>query len=85
MNMKRLILVCFCGGIFPAEAMAADPHKEWLTMHSNRGTEIEIIRVASEKPLIATEETDVEVAGILEEVEALDEALSDCEDIDESS
>lgn len=83
--MKKLLLVCVCGGIFSAAAMAADPYEEWLTMHSNRGTEIELIRVASEKPLVEKEETDAEVASILEEVEALEEEISDHEVIEDSA
>ncbi len=83
--MKRLLLVCVCGGIFSSTAMAADPYEEWLTMQSHRGTEIELIRVASEKPLVATEETDAEVASILKEVEALEEEISDHENIEDSS
>jgi hypothetical protein len=63
--------------------MAADPYEEWLTIQGQRGTEIELIRVASEKPLVATEETDDEVASILEEAEALEEDVSDYEDIEE--
>ena len=65
--------------------MAADPYEEWLTMQSHRGTEIEFIRVASEKPLVATEETDAEVTSILKEVEALEEEISDHENIEDSS
>ena len=83
--MKRLLLVCVCGGLFSAAAMAADPYEKWLTMQSLRGTEIELIRVASEKPLVATEETDAEVASILKEVEALEEEISDHEKIEDPS
>lgn len=71
--MKRLFLVCLCGGFFSSAALAADPYGEWLTLQSQRGTEIELIRVASEKPLVATDESDAEVASILEEVEAIEE------------
>jgi len=83
--MKRLLLVCVCGGFFTSAAMAADRYEKWLTMQEFRGTEIELIRVASEKPLVATEETDAEVASILEEVEALEEEISDNEEIEDSS
>ena len=65
--------------------MAANPYEEWLTMQSHRGTEIELIRVASEKPLVATEETDAEVASILTEVEALEEEINDQENVEDSS
>ena len=81
--MKRLLMVCVCGGLFSSAAMAADPYEEWLTYQSQRGVEIEMIRVASEKPLVATEETDEEVASILEEVEALENEQSVGEDEEE--
>ena len=81
--MKKLLLLCVCVGLYSSAAMAADPYEEWLTIQSQRGTEIELIRVASEKPLVATEETDEEVASILEEAEALEEDVSDYEDIEE--
>jgi hypothetical protein len=83
--MKKLFLLCVCGGLFSMSALAADPYEAWLTEQHNRGTEIELIRVASEKPLVATEETDEEVASILEEVEALEAAASDQEEAEESS
>jgi len=83
--MKRLLLVCVCGGLFSAAAMAADPYGNWLEQQRQRGVEIELIRVASDKPLVATEETDPEVAAILEEVEAIEEEPSDLEDIEEST
>jgi len=83
--MKRLLLMCMCGGFASSVAMAADPYEGWLTKQNQRGTEIELIRVASEKPLVATEETDQEVANILEEVEALEEEVSDHEDVKDSS
>lgn len=83
--MKRLLLICVSGGFFASAAMAADPYEQWLTKQNQRGTEIELIRVASEKPLVATEETDQEVASILEEIEALEEEVSDYEDVKDSS
>ena len=83
--MKKLLLICLCGGFFSSAAMAGDPYEDWLTMQNFRGMEIEIIRVASEKPLVATEETDAEVASILEEVEAIDEETSDTEKSEDSS
>ena len=82
--MNRLLLMCVCGGIVSSAAMAADPYETWLTMQSNRGTEIELIRVASEKPLVVTEETDAEVANILKEVEAFEEEVSDHENVEDS-
>ena len=82
--MKRLLLVCVCG-VFSASAMAADPYEEWLGMQSHRGTEIELIRVASEKPLVATEETDADVAKILAEAEALEEDINGHESDEDSS
>lgn len=83
--MKKLLLVCVCGGFLSAAAVAADPYEEWLTKQSQRGTEIELIRVASEKPLAATEETDPEVADILKEVEAIDADADDHEAIEDAS
>ena len=83
--MNRLLLVCVSCGIFSSVAMAEDAYEKWLTMQSFRGTEIELIRVASEKALVATEETDAEVASILEEVEALEKEISDQEKIEDSS
>ena len=71
--MKRLLLFCICGGFLSSAALAADPYGEWLTMQSQRGIEIELIRVADEKPLVAKDESDAEVASILEEVEAIEE------------
>ena len=83
--MNRLLLVCVCGGFCSAAATAADPYENWLMAQQQRGVEIELIRVASEKPLLDIEETDPEVADILDEVEAIEEAASDQDDTDESS
>jgi hypothetical protein len=83
--MKRLLLLGICGGFCVTTAVAADPYEEWLTAQHDRGTEIEIIRVANEKLLVATEETDEEVASILEEVEAIETEASDQEDAEDSS
>jgi hypothetical protein len=78
--MRKLLLLCIGGGLCSTAAVAADPYEEWLTAQHHRGTEIELIRVANEKPLVATEETDEEVASILEEVEALEAEVDDQED-----
>jgi hypothetical protein len=83
--MNRLLLACVCCGFFSSAAMAADTYERWLTMQDRRGTEIELIRVSSEKPLVATEETDAEVASILKEIEALEKEISDQEKIEDSS
>ncbi len=78
--MKRLILTFVCGVFSSAAAMADDPYEKWLTLEQQRGMEIEMIRVASEKPLVETKETDAEVASILEELEAIEEEDSATED-----
>ncbi len=78
--MKRLLLTLVCGTFLSAAAMAADPYEKWLTLQQQRGIEIEMIRVASEKPLVETKETDVEVANVLEELEAIEAANSDTDD-----
>jgi galactitol-specific phosphotransferase system IIB component len=77
--MKRLLLLFVCGGFFASAAMAADPYEKWLTKQSQRGVELEMIRVASEKPLVEAEETDAEVATILKEVEAIEEESGETE------
>ena len=83
--MKRVLLVCVCSGLMSAGALAADPYEVYLTQQKQRGTEIEMIRVASEKTLVETDETDAEVAKILEEVEALEAEASDFEEAEEAS
>lgn len=83
--MTRLLIVCVCSGFFSSVAMADDRYENWLTMQNFRGTEIELIRVASAKPLLKTEETDAEVASILKEVEALEEEISDHGKIEDAS
>ncbi|MDJ0749165.1 MAG: hypothetical protein QNJ11_06755 [Woeseiaceae bacterium] len=83
--MRKLLLVCIGAGFCSSAALAADPYEAYLTQQNQRGAEIELIRVASEKPLVETEETDAEVARILEEAEAIEEEASDHEDIEESS
>lgn len=77
--MKRLLLAFVCGSFLSAAAMAADPYEKWLTLQQQRGMVIENIRVASEKTLVTTKETDAEVASILEELEAIEEESSDTE------
>ena len=83
--MYRLVLVCVCSILFSSAAIAADPYERWLTVQNQRGMEIEIIRVASDKPLVASEETDAEVASILKELETIEEETSDIEDSEDSS
>lgn len=82
--MSRL-LICICSGLFASAAMAETLVNQWLERLEDRGTEIEIIRVASEKPLVATEESDTEVASILKEAEALEEEIGDKERIEDPS
>ena len=78
--MRKLLLLSVCGGFISTSAVAADPYEAWLTDQHNRGTEIELIRVANEKAPVATKETDEEVAKILEEVEAIDAEVGDEDD-----
>lgn len=82
--MKKLVLVLISGCLFSAAAVAADSYERWIELQQRRGVDIEIIRVASEKPLVATEETDEEVAGILEEAEEFDGVASNTEEADDS-
>lgn len=80
--MTRLLIVCVSCGLFSSMANAADYYDRWLTTQNTRGMEIETIRVASEKPVVATVATDAEVASILEEIEeieAIEEEDSDQE------
>ncbi len=70
--MKKLLLVCVSGAFLAPAAMAADPYETWLTEQKQRGKQIELIRVANEKAIVATEESDADVASILAEVEALE-------------
>ena len=79
------LLMCICCGLFSSTALAATPYEQWLMVHNERGTEIELIRVTSEKSLVATEETDAEVASILKEVEALEEEINDDQSIEDPS
>ncbi len=83
--MKRLLLVCIGAGFCSSAVLAADPYETYLTQQKQRGTEIELIRVASEKPLVETEETDADVAKILEEAEAIEKEATDRADVQESS
>ena len=82
--MKKRLLALTCCGFLSATAMAADPYETWLTLQQQRGTEIELIRVANEKPLLAVEETDSEVASILEELEAIEEDGNESEASDDT-
>lgn len=81
--MKRLLFMCVCGSFLSSAAIAADPYEKWLAIQSQRGTEIELIRVASEKPLVDTEESDAEVASILDEVEALENDIDEPEKLED--
>lgn len=81
--MKKLLFMCVCGGFLSSAAIAADPYEKWLAIQSQRGTEIELIRVASEKPLVDTEESDTEVASILDEVDALESDIDEQEKLED--
>jgi hypothetical protein len=52
---------------------------KWLEQQAYRGNQIEVIRVESKKPLVATKETDSDIATILKEAEALEEDAEDSE------
>lgn len=82
--MNRLIVIFLFGVFWSSAGIAADQYTEWLTDQNQRGAEIEYIRVANEKPLLETGETDQEVAGILEEVEAIEQDVGDYEEAEES-
>ena len=83
--MKKLLLACVCCGLFSSAAMAAEPYDRVLTKLQQRGVQIEIIRVANEKPVLASEETDEEVANIREELDALEEDLVEEDELEETS
>ena len=83
--MKRLVLVIACGGFLSSAAIAAEHYEIYLAQQQQRGTEIEMIRVTSKKALVETEESDADVAKILDEAEALDEEISDHEETEEST
>lgn len=70
-------LICF--GLFTSVALAETPVNQWLETLEDRGVEIELIRVASEKPPVAVVETDEEVESILKTAEALEKEISDGE------
>jgi hypothetical protein len=82
--MKRLLLMIVLGSFCSVAAIAADPYEDWLTKQNQRGTEIEFIRVANQKPLVATQEADQEVARILDEVETIEKDSNDHEEVEES-
>lgn len=82
--MKRL-LVCIGCGVFCSAALAETPQNLWLQRLEDSGARIEVIRVASKKPLIAIEETDAQIENILKEAEALEIAVSDSEKVEDSS
>ena len=79
--MRKLLLVSFCGGMLSSPIVMADPYQDYLDTQNQRGIKIELIRVANEKPLVGSEETDEEVAAILDEIESL-EADSESDDVD---
>lgn len=79
------LLACICCVLFASTALAEIPVNQWLDRIADRGTQIEVIRVASKKSLVATEETDADVASILKEAEALEEDTGDYEKVEDSS
>ena len=84
MNKLLMCLSMSCM-VFSATALADTTISQWLDKHATRGNQIEVIRVTSKKPLVATEETDADIATILKEVEALEEDTGDHEKVEDSS
>ena len=82
--MKRLI-VGICCVLFSASALADVSLSQWLNKQSDRGAQIEVIRVESKKPLVAIKETDAQIENILKEAEALEEDTVDHEKVEDSS
>lgn len=70
------LLVCICFGTFSSAAMADVSANQWLERLDDRGVEIELIRVASEKPLVDVKEDDADVDNILKEAAALENDAS---------
>jgi len=68
----RKLLMFICCGLLSSTAFAGVDVNTWLDRVEDRGAQIEVIRVTSEKPLVAIEETDAEIESILQEVEAIE-------------
>jgi hypothetical protein len=83
-QMNKLLVLVGCG-LLSSIALADIPVNQWLDRLDDRGAEIEVIRVASEKPLVATKETDAEVESILREAEALENETSENQKHEDSS
>jgi len=78
--MKKYLMCLSMGCIlFSASALADMTLSKWLEQQAYRGNQIEVIRVESKKPLVATKETDSDIATILKEAEALEEDAEDSE------
>lgn len=82
--MNRLLVSIGCG-VFCSAALAETPQNLWLQRLEDSGARIEVIRVANEKALLATEATDAEVENILEKAEALESEISHQEQIEDPS
>lgn len=69
----RKMLICICCGLFSTAVLAEVPVNAWLERVEDRGSQIEFIRVTSERTLVATPDSDTDIERILSEVEAIEE------------
>jgi hypothetical protein len=84
MNKLLMCLSMSCM-LFSATALADISLDQWLDKQAYRGNQIEVIRVASKKALVATEEIDADIEIILKEAEALEDDDVDREKVEDSS
>ena len=74
--MKKLS-VFFAVALFSPFALADMDVNQWLDLQADRGAQIELIRVANDKALVAVQETDAEIENILTEVKELENEASE--------